>query len=183
MKVNIFIRHIIKPQTPKQKVFCTSVAIVTIFACLMAVTYIHGKTTILGARLTYGTSLKYLGEIINEYVDEYNVYPQSDRWCDVLVTEKDCRNYYFRYRYAKEGQGYCAINANIYTANTDIPDDMVLLFEGKGGWNQIGGPEILSTDNHKGKGCYIVFADGNTEFVNTEKLDKLKWIVEENTKQ
>jgi len=56
---------------------------------------------------------------------------------------------------------------------------MVLLFETKGGWNQFGGPEILTTENHKGKGCNILFNDGSVEFVKPERLGELKWEAEE----
>jgi prepilin-type processing-associated H-X9-DG protein len=42
-------------------------------------------------------------------------------------------------------------------------------------WNQLGGPEILTTENHKGKGCNILFVDGRVEFVKTQNLGNLKW--------
>jgi prepilin-type processing-associated H-X9-DG protein len=56
-----------------------------------------------------------------------------------------------------------------------LPPDMVLLFETYPGWNQSGGPEILTTDNHQGDGCNVLFGDGRVEFVKTEHLDDLKW--------
>jgi len=46
-------------------------------------------------------------------------------------------------------------------------------------WNQVGGPEILTTDHHKGKGCWISFNSGCVQFVKTEKLKDLKWKPEE----
>jgi prepilin-type processing-associated H-X9-DG protein len=42
-------------------------------------------------------------------------------------------------------------------------------------WNQLGGPEILTTENHKGKGCNVLFADGSVKFVKTQNLGNLKW--------
>ena len=42
-------------------------------------------------------------------------------------------------------------------------------------WNQVGGPEILTTENHKGEGCNIGFADGHCSFVKTGDLDTLRW--------
>jgi prepilin-type processing-associated H-X9-DG protein len=50
-----------------------------------------------------------------------------------------------------------------------------LLFETKAGFNQVGGPELLTTDNHNGKGCNVLFADNTVEFVKTEELANLKW--------
>jgi prepilin-type processing-associated H-X9-DG protein len=57
--------------------------------------------------------------------------------------------------------------------------DVVLLFETKGSWNQYGGPEILTTENHGGKGCNVLFNDGSVRFVKTEELGMLRWRVEE----
>ncbi|MHC4230727.1 MAG: H-X9-DG-CTERM domain-containing protein, partial [Planctomycetota bacterium] len=55
------------------------------------------------------------------------------------------------------------------------PADTVLLFETYPGWNQAGGPEILTVENHEGDGCNIVFADGHAEFVKTQALNDLRW--------
>ncbi len=49
-------------------------------------------------------------------------------------------------------------------------------------WNQFGGPEILTTENHKGKGCNILFNNGRVEFVKPEQLGELRWEVEESEK-
>ncbi|HSV99683.1 MAG TPA: H-X9-DG-CTERM domain-containing protein [Sedimentisphaerales bacterium] len=53
--------------------------------------------------------------------------------------------------------------------------DVVLLFESKPGWNQSGGAELLTTENHQGKGCNVLFTDGHVEFVKTEYLSELRW--------
>ena len=52
---------------------------------------------------------------------------------------------------------------------------MVLLFETNGGWNQYGGPELLTTENHKGKGCNVLLNFGNVEFVKPTEFEKLNW--------
>jgi prepilin-type processing-associated H-X9-DG protein len=49
-------------------------------------------------------------------------------------------------------------------------------------WNQNGGPEILTTENHDGKGCSVAFVDTHVEFVQTEELGSLKWTVEDSEK-
>lgn len=46
-------------------------------------------------------------------------------------------------------------------------------------WNQVGGPEILTTENHDGKGCNVLFNDMHVNFVKTEELGRLKWKAEE----
>jgi hypothetical protein len=42
-------------------------------------------------------------------------------------------------------------------------------------WNQVGGPEILTTRYHDGQGCWIAFVDTNVRFVKAADLPKLKW--------
>lgn len=46
-------------------------------------------------------------------------------------------------------------------------------------WNQVGGPEILTTEHHKGQGCNVLLHHGNVQFVKPEQFAKLKWKVEE----
>ena len=46
-------------------------------------------------------------------------------------------------------------------------------------WNQVGGPEILTTKHHKGKGCNVLFHSGHVRFVERGQFEELKWKVEE----
>jgi len=56
------------------------------------------------------------------------------------------------------------------------PPDTVLLFESKVGWNQHGGPELFTFDNHNPKGGCVLFNDGSVRFIRTkEELKKLRW--------
>jgi hypothetical protein len=46
-------------------------------------------------------------------------------------------------------------------------------------WNQVGGPELLTTENHKGEGCNVfLFNDMHVEFVKAERIAELKWDAE-----
>lgn len=45
-------------------------------------------------------------------------------------------------------------------------------------WNQIAGPEALSTANHNYEGCNIVFADGHANYVTYNTLQTLRWSME-----
>lgn len=49
-------------------------------------------------------------------------------------------------------------------------------------WNQAGGPEILTTEHHKGEGCNVAFVDMHVEFVETADLAKLRWKPDPNEK-
>lgn len=72
------------------------------------------------------------------------------------------------------------MNKNMEKLGTKAPSNMVLLFESYPGWNQSGGPEILTTDNHHGEGCNVLFNDLHVEFVKTEDINDLKWTAEQN---
>jgi prepilin-type processing-associated H-X9-DG protein len=76
---------------------------------------------------------------------------------------------------AKEGPCNYALNKYIADLGTTSDPDIVVFFETYPGWNQIGGPEILTTENHKGDGCNVVFLDSHVEFIYTRDIHKLKW--------
>jgi prepilin-type processing-associated H-X9-DG protein len=60
---------------------------------------------------------------------------------------------------------------------------VVLLFESEPGWNRFGGPELLTFDNHGGRGCNILFSDGNVRFIKPEDANDLKWKPDEDQKE
>jgi hypothetical protein len=49
-------------------------------------------------------------------------------------------------------------------------------------WNQVGGPEILTTSHNRGDGCNVAFVDTSVKFVKTADLPKLKWKPDPNEK-
>ena len=134
-------------------------------------------------RMLCDTNLRGLGIAMLIYAADHNdQYPTANEWCDLLVRYADVYKKQFVCRGAVEkgdgGRCHYAMNPN---AEPNSPADMVLLFETKGGWNQFGGPEILTFENHRGKRCNILFNDGHVEFIKPEDLDKLKWKEDEMT--
>ncbi len=109
-------------------------------------------------------------------------YPTPGKWCDLLMENYgsgkeplvDEKVFVCKHALAKGNKGRChyAINPN---CKPNSPGGTVLLFETKGGWNQYGGPEIMALENHKKRGCYILFNDGHVEFVEAEGIGELKW--------
>jgi hypothetical protein len=133
------------------------------------------------------THLALLGKSIQYYKNEnQGRYPDPNKWCDLLMSECEmarhdflCKDTGVRYhgqeQTAQPKRCDYAINPN---AEPNSRADMVLLFETKPGWNQSGGPEILSTESHKQEGCNILFNDGRVEFVPANQLKKLRWAAE-----
>jgi len=116
------------------------------------------------------------------YSHDNGKYPDADKWCDLLLEYTKDNDHYQEKNFdrvlicpgAGDGRCHYAINPNVTRA--DWCSDIVLFFECKAGWNQCGGPEILTLENHDGKGCNILFADMHGEWVSAEKIKDLKWI-------
>jgi prepilin-type processing-associated H-X9-DG protein len=140
-----------------------------------------GKVRQLSERIMCGTNLSGIETAIMVYTADHNdAYPSTDGWCDVLFEDCDVAPEQFRCPSsdAKVGKSSYAINVNIAgkkISEVRFPYDTVLLFETKSGVNPAGGPEILSTDNHRGNGCNVLFADGHVKFIKSEELETLRW--------
>jgi hypothetical protein len=112
--------------------------------------------------------------IIQDPLTQKKQYPVPSKWCDVLL-----RRYppggieQFKCPSAGEGKCHYAMNPN---CKSDSPADMVLLFETKAGWNQHGGPELFTFDNHNPKGGCVLLNNGIVKFIRTEEeLHQLRW--------
>ena len=128
-------------------------------------------------RMVCGTNMSGLGKAMLIYASDYDEkYPTPSKWCDLLVEYCDVSEKTLRCKGALEGPCNYAMNKNIEEFSTrDAPPDMVFLFETYPGWNQAGGPEILTTENHNGEGCNVLFVDLHVAFIKTRDLNDLKW--------
>ena len=131
-------------------------------------------------QMVCGTNLSGLSKAMLLYTSEYDdKYPTAEKWCDLLPEKATVPRKSFRCKGASEGPCNYAMNKNVENLGRNAPADMVLLFESKPGWNQSGGPEILTTNNHH-DGCNVLFVDGHVEFVKTGDINKLRWTAEPN---
>ena len=162
-------------QVPQRKKFWRVLTIVAVILILIVLGLNLALRTAseIAERIFCGTSISGLGGEMRMY--SYNnggQYPAASKWCDLIVEQYGTRPRRFYCPSSAEHQNPFAMNPN---CEPNSPPDTVLLFETKGGWNQFGGAEILTTENHKGKGCNILFNDGHTKFVKPEEFDKLNW--------
>jgi len=112
-------------------------------------------------------------------------YPDPTDWCDALV--RTCRTIKMKDRDILEphicpgtGGNKKHLAKNCYAMNPnckyDSSPEIVLLFETKAGWNQHGGPELFTFDNHDPKGGCVLLNDGTVKFIRTpEELRQLRW--------
>lgn len=130
-------------------------------------------------RIICGTSISGLAKRIWVYSKDANdTLPPADKWCDLLVGHDYTtpKQFICKASDAVLGESSYAFNRNLAGRKlSEIPGDVVLLFECKPGWNVAGGPQLLTTENHRGEGCSVAFADTHVMFVKTEDLGKLKW--------
>jgi hypothetical protein len=104
------------------------------------------------------------------------VYPRPTEWDDTIVrvygySEMALRP--FKCPGAEGDKCHYAMNPN---CKSDSPADMVLLFETKASWNQHGGPELFTFDNHDPRGGLVLLNDGTVKFIRTEEeLKQLRW--------
>ena len=121
-------------------------------------------------------NLKSLGLYLAVYANDHNdVYPPPERWCDAIVNAfPDDQSVQRSFCCPMVQKGPCDYAMNPH-AGPRSNKDVVLLFESRSGWNQSGGPELLTTENHRGEGCTVVFADLRVEFVKAKDLAGLTW--------
>lgn len=165
-------------------VYGLAISLAIIAVGIIAFLFYEGFMTT-ARRMWCRENLEHLRFSIEDYAkDHSNKYPTPNKWCDLLFKDeydRFWRNNRFVCKAAlKSGvQGRChyAINPN---CEPNSSGDVVLLFEATGGWNQFGGPELLSPENHKGYGCNILFNDRHTEFVEPKRFGNLKWKDDQN---
>ena len=107
--------------------------------------------------------------------------PTSVKWCDILITEGNVSKETFicPYSNVKLGQSSYALNENIISMKlSHIPREVVLLFETSEGWNQVGGAELVTFDNHMllDEKCFnVILARGRRGNSSKARLHELRW--------
>ena len=108
------------------------------------------------------------------------MYPSPAKWCDAMVRTYQSigmsdKNVMRPHMCPSAGEGKCHYGMNP-DCKFDSPPDMVLLFETKAGWNQHGGLELFTFDNHDPKGGCVLLNDCTVKFIRTkEELQQLRW--------
>jgi len=158
----------------KGRLFAIGGVVISI-ALLLAILLAGIAPPQVSTRLVCGTNVRGLVTAVAIYANDYDDdLPTADKWCDLLMAEADVDEKYFRCPEQPKGSFSYALNKNLASFKS-VPADIVLIFEADGGRNAVGGPEMLTTERHKGEGCNVGFTNGYVEFVKTEDLGSLKW--------
>ena len=147
----------------------------------------HSPGSTFNTRRKCAANLQAIGKWMILYAGDYDEqYPQTEKWCDLLTeymkTAVDNRAIEKCFICPANRKACChyAMNPNLSPRSQP---GLVLLFETEGGWNQFGGSEILTAENHNGKGCNVLFNDNYVEFVRADKISELKWTISENNSE
>ena len=111
-------------------------------------------------------------------VQDRNTDLRVEKWCDDIAErykylEKEYVSAFFKCPGQQEGKCNYALNPK---CKRDSPGDVVILFEAKAGWNQHGGPELFTFDNHDPKGGFVLLKNETVKFIRTEEeLQRLRW--------
>ena len=167
-----------KNSAQKRKVLLLGILAVVLFVLLFIYFFVpaisHRQPNV--RQVVCRVNLRKIGIAIKRYAnDNDSKYPAVDKWCDLLMEHGELTEKQFVCPSVREGRCHYAMNPN---CEPNSPEDVVLLFETKGGWNQFGGPEILTFENHKEKGCNILFNSGHVMFIKPGQISKLKWKAE-----
>jgi len=141
---------------------------------------IRPKIWSLEMRVRCGGSLLGLRSHLPGYFQDKEPYPPSEKWCDAIVRTLRAKNYSKEYIATlfscpsiDKGKCHYAMNPNC-KPNSSL--DTVLFFETKAGWNQHGGPELFTFDNHDPKGGCVIDNYGTVKFIRTEEeFRQLRW--------
>jgi hypothetical protein len=138
------------------------------------------KTRPLALRIYCGRHMQILKKHFISFFQIAQTYPESTEWCDIIIQKMPIIKTsdigimtLLKCPGQDEGKCHYAMNPN---CEPNSPPDMVLLFETKTGWNQHGGPELFTFDNHNPKGGCVLLNDGTVKFIRTEdELKALRW--------
>ena len=137
------------------------------------------RTQKIAQRVVCQGNLKGLSVAMIVYANENDdKVATADEWCELLM-RYDVSPKSFNCPSAAEGECNYALNKNIREMGGPESARTVAIFESRPGWNQVGGPELLTTEYHDGEGCNVAFGDGHTEFIRSDEIDGLYWGPEE----
>jgi hypothetical protein len=128
----------------------------------------------------YPYHLHSIGRTLEKYAKGHNgQLPGADNWCGTLLrVNSSLTPHDFRIDSTPKDSNMSdfAINPNVSESKlAELPKNTVLLFETPLAKNPAGGPELMSTNNHPIKGCFILFADMHIAFVRAEDFNNLRW--------
>ena len=115
-----------------------------------------------------------VGNDLLEYAKNNNQqFPAAEKWCDTMLEKEDDYYSFKRYEDSKENFPY-TLNKNILGHN-EIPENMVVLFSGASGWNQVGGIDLVKNHDR----LRVFFGNGDVRTFRKNQIPHLRWNFED----
>ncbi|MBN1457882.1 MAG: hypothetical protein JW912_08520 [Sedimentisphaerales bacterium] len=168
--------HNTKKKTDKLTVISSICLVIILCSILVVSVIVHYTTLIPNAFVRQETLGGIWGCLLVYEHDNNDELPPLDKWCDELIKKANAHPRMF----AMDDQVYktCgyALNKNLQNLKfPQIPDDMVVVFEARGEWNLVGGPELLGTRKPVLKRYGVIFGNGDQKFIKKEEFGTLRW--------
>jgi hypothetical protein len=110
------------------------------------------------------------------YESKYKKLPRADKWCDLLVEKGELNPEILRFKGLPDDMCGYAFNKNLDGHSIlDCDIDAIVVFEAKGPWNLVGGPELLDSKRHFTGKYGFVFGIYNEGLISEEYLEKVFW--------
>lgn len=133
-----------------------------------------------------GMHMERIGEALKKYSEEHDGrLPAAANWCGALLdNSKYIYNsdiprlscFYCRGARTPKGQSSYALNESAASMRlAELPGDVILVFETMPCENPVGGRELITADNHDGKGSIALFGDFQVAFIKAEDFNDLRW--------
>jgi len=109
--------------------------------------------------------------------DHANHFPPAANWCDAIKSTMPAAAFVRPGGNPASECGY-AFNAALGGMDASKVDShTVMIFESDGGWNANGGPELMITRGHGGRGRFteVAFADGSVQSELLSQVSTLVW--------
>jgi hypothetical protein len=119
--------------------------------------------------------LKAIYAALSVYYDELNHLPDYNKWYDQIIKETDFYPGSLKCPSEKKSSevfGNYFIN-KYFPSNWKAPIDMVLVFEGDRGWNQVG--DKTQIIYHHGGESNVLLSTGEIVIVKKANVDSLRW--------
>lgn len=146
-----------------------------------------GKITPVHHRILCCSNMGRIGRAFQSFSEKNDGrLPSSEKWADQLMSNDLIQSFFLSYKTSGVSESECFYAFNKHLSEkelTDLPPDIVLLFEVKQSRteqeyvleNLSGGPDMISTESHKNVGCNIIFVDGSSKFVMIDEIPDLRW--------
>ena len=113
--------------------------------------------------------------------NDKNLLP-FNKWCDLLLNDTNIQVSAFSCPNEDNRKIKSSYALNKYIEGrefSDLPDDIVVIFESDLGWNGVGGKNDVDFNNHdyrlESTSAGILQADGSVIYVTKNEIDSLRW--------